>query len=106
MRIGALNKRISFESETRISDGMGGYTTSFAIVASSIPAAIWPVSAKEIVKMNMVSMVIDYRIRVRYRKVLKPSWRVKFAGRYFSIVSIVDVDMKHKHLDILCKEAA
>ena len=106
MRIGALNKRISFESETRISDGMGSYDVTWKDVASNIACAIWPVSAKEIVKMNMVSMVIDYRIRVRYRKVLKPSWRVKFAGRYFSIVSIVDVDMKHKYLDILCKEAA
>jgi SPP1 family predicted phage head-tail adaptor len=51
-------------------------------------------------------MTITHRIRIRYRANIKSSWRIKFANRYFNIVSIIDQNMQHKWLDILVKEAA
>lgn len=105
--IGSLNKRIDIQAQTKVSDGMGGFTTTWTAVASSIPAAIWPVSASETVKAAQMSPTITHRIRIRYRAVLKASWRIKFGDRYFAIVGPpVDQNMAHQFLDIMCKEAA
>jgi len=106
MRIGSLDKFINFEAETRVSDGMGGYVTSFSTVATNVAAAIWPVSAKESVK-NMENIgIITHQIRIRFRRVLRSSWRISWAGRYFAIVAPpIDPEMNHRYLDILCKEA-
>jgi len=105
MKIGDLNKRITLQAPTKVSDGMGGFSTVFSAVASSIAAAIWPVSASDTIQANATVMVVTHRIRIRYRSVLKTSWRVSWGGRYFTIVSIIDPSMDHKFLDLLVKEA-
>ena len=104
--IGDLNKRIDLIATTKVGDGMGGITETDITVASSIPAAIWPTSAKDITAMNTTTMVISHRVRIRYRSVLRSSWRLKFGGRYFAIVSIIDPNEEHKFLDLMCKESA
>ena len=104
--IGDLNKRIDLIATTKVGDGMGGITETDITVASSIPAAIWPTSAKDITAMNSTTMIISHRVRIRYRSVLRSSWRLKFGGRYFAIVSIIDPNEEHKFLDLMCKESA
>ena len=104
--IGDLNKRIDLIATTKVGDGMGGITETDITVASSIPAAIWPTSAKDITAMNSTTMIISHRVRIRYRSVLRSSWRLKFGNRYFAIVSIIDPNEEHKMLDLMCKEAA
>jgi SPP1 family predicted phage head-tail adaptor len=105
MRIGDLNKRISIQYQTKVPDGLGGFTTIWT-EAAAIFGAIWPVSANEQIQAAQVTMTITHRVRIRYRSVLRPSWRIKFGTRYFNIVSIIDPNMAHKYLDLLCKEAA
>lgn len=100
MRIGDLNKIIQIQAPTKVGD-----VTTFVTVAT-VNCAIWPVSASEQVQ-NMASvLVISHRIRIRYRSVLKATWRIVYAGRNFNIVSIVDINMAHTWMDILVKEAA
>jgi SPP1 family predicted phage head-tail adaptor len=105
MKIGDLNKRITLMYQTKVPDGAGGFTTTWT-TAAEIYAAIWPVSAKETIEAAQATMTITHRIRIRYRANIKSSWRIKFANRYFNIVSIIDQNMQHKWLDILVKEAA
>ncbi|MHB8110500.1 MAG: phage head closure protein [Syntrophorhabdaceae bacterium] len=105
MRIGELNKRVSLQYSTRVADGAGGFTVTWA-TAAEIYAAVWPVSAKETIEAGQATMTITHRIRIRYRANLKSSWRIKLGSRYFNIVSIIDQNEAHKFLDILCKEAA
>jgi len=106
MSIGDLNKRIILQAPTKVSDGMGGTVNTFSTVASSIAAAIWPVSASDQIQAQATVLVVTHRIRIRYRSVLKTSWRVSWGGRYFTIVSIIDPNTDHKFLDLMCKEAA
>ena len=100
-----LNKRIELQAVTKVSDGMGGYTSTF-ITLATVWAAIWPTSANEITAANATSMVVSHRIRIRYRSVLKASYRIKFETRYFSIVGITSPNEAREWLDIMCKEAA
>jgi SPP1 family predicted phage head-tail adaptor len=105
MKISEMDKRITLEYSTRVSDPMGGFTTTWN-VAAQVYGAVWPTSANEIKAANSTTMVISHRIRIRYRAGIKASWRIKMGSRYFNIVSIIDSNESHKFLDILCKEAA
>lgn len=103
---GDLNKRITIQAPTKVSDGMGGFSTVFSTVASSVAAAIWPVSASDQIQAQATVLVVSHRIRIRYRSVLKTSWRIKFGNRYFTIVSITCPNEAREFIDIMCKEAA
>lgn len=100
-----LNKTITLQYKTKVSDGMGGFTVTWAD-AATIWAGIWPISANEQIQAQASTMTITHRIRIRYRNTIKAGWRIKFADRYFNIVSIVDTNMAHRWLDVMCKEAA
>jgi len=106
MPIGDLNKRIDIQAQTRVADGMGGFTVVYTTLASSVAAAIWPTSANETVQANALVMVISHRVRIRYRSVMKASYRLKYGNRYFNIVSIINQNEANKYLDLMCKEAA
>jgi SPP1 family predicted phage head-tail adaptor len=100
-----LNKRITIQYQTKVSDGMGGFVTSW-VDQSQIWAAIWPLSANETVQANATVMVITGRIRIRYRTVFKSSWRIKYGNRFFNIVSVLNVNEANEYLDLMVKEAA
>ena len=104
MEAGTLNKRIEIQAPTRTSDGMGSFTETWGEIAT-VWAAIWPLSATETIQSMQTDMVISHRIRIRYRSVLRPSWRLRFGLRYFNIVSIINPNMKNEYLDILAKES-
>ena len=99
-----LNKYITLQQSTRVSDGMGGFTLTYADVAS-LWAAIWPISANETVAANATTMVVSHRIRIRYRSAFSPDYRIKYGTRYFAIVSIINPNERNEWLDLMCKEA-
>jgi SPP1 family predicted phage head-tail adaptor len=105
LNIGALSKRIDIQAPTKVSDLMGGFVVSWSTLATSIPAALWPVSASEQVKAMGMDVTISHRIKMRYRANMRPSFRIRYGNRYFNIVSIINVGEQNKELDVLCKEA-
>jgi len=105
LRIGELTKRVTLQYQTKVSDGMGNFTVTWA-TAAEVYAAIWPISAKETVQAMGQAMTITHRIRMRYRANIRSSWRIKHGNRYYNIVSIINPNMERKWLDILVKEAA
>ena len=104
MQVGELNKRVILQYATKVSDGMGGFTFSW-VDAATVWCAIWPTSAREQVQSMKETMTISHRIRIRYRSVLRPDWRIKFGSRYFNIVSIINTSERCEWLDIMCKES-
>jgi SPP1 family predicted phage head-tail adaptor len=104
VRSGELNRRINLQAPSRVPDGLGGFTVSWTTIAASVPAAIWPVSAKETIGGGRESTGITHRIRTRYREGLKTSWRISFRGKYFNIISIINPGTAYEDLDILAKE--
>lgn len=102
-QIGALDKRITLQCQTKTPDGMGGFTVAWVAVCTAW-AGVWPVSATEQLRASAPTMVATHRVRIWYRSVLSASWRVLYNGRYFSIVSKVDPSESHEYIDLLCKE--
>ena len=88
---------------SKIPDGMGGDDTTWADHAT-VWAAIWPVSASELVQTMQNDMIITHRIRIVYRSIFRPSWRIKFGNRYFNIISIINAGERNEMLDLMAKE--
>jgi SPP1 family predicted phage head-tail adaptor len=105
LKIGDLKKRITLQYQTKVPDGMGGFTTGWVDVAS-VFAAIWPISASEQVANMQVSMTITHRIRIRYRADIKASWKIKYGTKYFNIVGIINPNTENEMLDLMVKEVA
>lgn len=103
-RISDLDKLITLQYQTRVSDSMGGFTTTWVDAVSDIYAAIWSVSAKERMQSGQTTMIATHRIKTRYRRVLKPDWRIKYGTRYFNIVEIVNIKEANRMFELLCKE--
>jgi SPP1 family predicted phage head-tail adaptor len=104
MRAGDLNKIIMIQCPMKTPDGMGGWVTTF-VAAATVFAQISPVTAREQVWGMQTVMTISHKITIRYRSVLKASWRIKYGNSFYNIVSIINVDMANDYLEIMCKEA-
>lgn len=105
MKVGDLDKRITWQQQSKVADGLGNFTVTWVDVCT-VWCAIWPTSAKEITAANSTSMVVSHRIRQRHRKVFKSSWRGKFGTRFFSIVGVTTPNESNEWQDVLCKEVA
>jgi len=105
LRSGDLNKRVDIQAQTKVSDGMGGFTTGWTTLRT-IDAAIWDATSNERNQASATTLIISHRIRIRYLSVFKSSWRIKFGNRYFAIVSIVNPGEKNEYYDLYCKEAS
>lgn len=105
MRIGDLKKRIVLQSVTETPDAMGGMSQVWADVAE-VWGAIWPTSAREIMASQSNVLSVSHRIRIRYRSDITSAWRIYYtaAGTYYNIVSIIDPNMRHWVLDLMCLE--
>lgn len=101
---GILNRRIDLQAPSRTPDGMGGHTLTWTTIIASLPAAIWPTSAKETIAGGREATGITHRIRIRYRDNVRPSWRVLHKGKYFNIISIINPGTEYKALDLMAKE--
>jgi SPP1 family predicted phage head-tail adaptor len=102
--IGDLRHRVTLQYPTRSPDGMGGFSVTW-VDAATVYAAIWGQGASEGIEAAQTGVTIVYRIRIRYRSSMEASWRISWSNRLFNIVSILDHDMRHKWLDLICKEA-
>ncbi|PKN20889.1 MAG: head-tail adaptor protein [Deltaproteobacteria bacterium HGW-Deltaproteobacteria-6] len=106
LRSGDLNKLIDIQAQTKASDSMGGFTTTWTTLAANVAAAIWDATSNERNQANATTLIITHRVRIRYRSIFRSAWRLKFGNRYFSIVSVVNPGEKNEYLDLFCKEAA
>ena len=103
MQIGKLNKRITWQYQAGVPDGMGG-TTEVWTDSTTTWAALWPMSAKEIVQAGKVTLDATHRIVIRFLSGIEADWRGKYGNRYFNIISIINKEEANEFLTLLCKE--
>ena len=103
MSAGDLRERITLQCPSRVSDGMGGFTTTWNDHAT-IWAEAWTVSSSEVVADMKGEMIRIQKFKIRYRNPLLPSWRIEFGERYFNIVAI-DPDKKRTFIFITVRES-
>lgn len=95
--IGDLRHRVQIESPTRTSDGGGGSTTFWSVVAE-VWAAIWPRSSDEALELDRVAGKATHDIWIRYRSDMKPEMRITFGTRVFDVRGVIDVEDRGRWL--------
>jgi SPP1 family predicted phage head-tail adaptor len=109
MQSGDLRHRITVEMQTRASDGGGSPVTSWVAVpgCTNLAASKWPVKGAEAFEGGRTVAIADYRMRIRYRRLFKSSWRILdlFTKTYMSIVTKpIDLNDDHQWLEFYVKE--
>ena len=95
--IGDLRHRVQIESAARTSDGGGGATIIWTLVAD-VWAAIWPRASDEMLDLDRVAGKATHDIWIRYRGDVKPEMRIRFGGRVFDIRGCIDSEDRGRWL--------
>jgi SPP1 family predicted phage head-tail adaptor len=101
--IGEMRERIILQYPSKVSDSMGGFTVTWTDYAT-VFAKAWSTESAEAQAAKQTSLIRVQKFKIRYRSVLKSSWRIKWGVRYFNITAI-DPDAKKEFLFLTCKEA-
>jgi len=97
--IADYNKRIVLQKPRVARTAQGGYTTTWSTV-DTVWARILPVSAKESRETDKETMTISHTVSIRYRRDIRPTWRLNFKLRYFALVGITNPEECDEWLDI------
>jgi SPP1 family predicted phage head-tail adaptor len=100
-------KRIDIYQGTEASDGFGGNTVSYELIASSWAKLVNP-SSSRFTDLGLSDLSDSLLFKVRFRGELNYNGRnlyLNYNGDTYVIQSITDLDMVHRELDILCTKA-
>lgn len=103
MRAGKLNRRVVIESCATTQDAYGQRLTTWSTLANAW-AYIKPLAGYELVAAQAVHAETTHQVDIRYQAGITTAHRVNFSGRLFNIVAVLDIDMGHRALRLLCSE--
>lgn len=100
---GRLKHKITIQQLTETRDSYGGLVNTWATFAT-MRAAITPLSGGEFyqAKQEFSSSILKFKIR--YKAGIQTKMRILYDSRYFDIESIIDINMEHKVIDLMCTE--
>lgn len=101
--IGSLRRRVTLQTETRVSDEAGGYTSGWSDVAT-VWAEITPLSGQERYAARRIEARATHRARLRYREGVTSSMRLAHDGRIFNIRAVLDRSEAGRWLELLAEE--
>lgn len=102
MRAGQLRTRVEIQQPVRIGSGTGGRTEWVTFAPAW--AAVKPIRSTDRTDDGHFQTVRLARVTIRYREGVKSKMRVVIGSRVLEIVSVIDVDERHRQLDLLCEE--
>jgi len=103
MRAGDLRRQITLQSRSTTRDTFGEPALTWTNVAT-VWAAITPLSGRELELAQAMNSEISHQVQIRYRSDVTSAMRVVYQGRYFNILSVMDVEMRHRELQLMCSE--
>lgn len=71
---------------------------------ATIWSSIEPVRGREYFQAASVNAENTIRFRIRYRQGIRPSMRLIYSGRIFDIKSVIDVNERHREIELMCQE--
>ena len=101
--IGDLRQRLMLERVSRVNDGGGGASESWAVVAT-LWAALMPLAGNEDLDADALSGSLTHEIWLRYRAGVVPDMRLRMGARIFDVRSVIDVEERGRWLRLLCEE--
>lgn len=96
-----LRHQITIQSRSTSQDATGGQVDTWSTVAT-VWAAIEPLQGREFFAAQQVQAETSVRIRMRYLAGVLPSMRVVFDSTIYDIKDVIDPEMKHRELHLMC----
>lgn len=103
MNTGKLRHRATIQQLVSTDDGAGGSIETWQNVAT-VWAAIEPLRGNERYTAQQVQSTLTHKVTIRYREGIKPQMRLTYKGRIFDIESVIDIEERHRWLELLCSE--
>jgi len=107
MRAGLLKHRIDLQSNSETVDALGGVVSGWSNYATSVPATVTPLRGVERDGSGQIETQTTYKITIRCLASVEnvsPKYRVQYDGRTFDIKSVVDVQERHRMIELMCVE--
>jgi SPP1 family predicted phage head-tail adaptor len=102
MNPGALRSRIIIEEKSIANNGFGGHSETWSALAT-VWAKVEHLSGRELQMAQQVAPEITYEMTIRYRSDINTNYRIYYAGQYFNIRDIKDLDNMHWWLFLKCE---
>jgi len=103
MNAGKLRHRVTIQQLVATDDGYGGITETWQDVAT-VWAAVEPLRGTERYRAQQVQAELSHKVTIRYRPGIKPDMRLKYGDRILEIEAVIDVEERHRWLELLCSE--
>lgn len=103
MRAGTLRHRVQIEHKAETRDAYGGVESAWTVYASSVPAAILPISGREFFAAEANQSEVSAKIVMRDLAGLLPSMRIVHAGSQYNIRAILPDPTLARHVVCMCE---
>jgi len=103
MNPGLLRHTVTIQQRAAGTDASGaanGDWTDFA----TVHAAMWPLRGKELYAAQEYASSVEVRFRIRYLAGVLPNMHVVWGGRVFEVLYVIDPELRHITLDLMCRE--
>ena len=103
MRSGRLRHRVTIQQPVVAVNGYGERITTWSTVAT-VWGAVEPLRGREFFDAEQVQAEVSHRVVLRYRSGLATTMRLLHLTRVLHIQAIIDVDERHRELQLMCRE--
>ena len=103
IRTGDLNRRITLQARNTALDTWGQQTTTWTDLLTCW-ASIAPLSGRELELAKAINAAISHEITILYRPGVTASHRAVYQGRVLNIEAVLDPNMAHEVLQLMCSE--
>jgi head-tail adaptor len=108
MNIGALRHRVTLAGEPMVNtpDGHGGYTAVPTVLATNVPAAIEPATARDVERRvgNTVAASVSHLVTIRYLPGVSNGTQVVFGTRRLYVRGVQNPEERNISLVLACEE--
>lgn len=105
MRAGKLRHILEVQRPAENRGEAGSAKPEYTTFAT-VHAAIEPLRGEEAVEARKVDARVTHRVRLRYLPGFTAKHRLVAGGRVFCPVSVLDVDERHREMEVLAREQA
>ena len=105
-RASDLRQTIDFLQLVMVSDGAGGKSRQWLTLSPPVrvPAMVRPRSSRERFMAGQTASAETVLIVIRYHAGIAGSMRIRYNGRTFNILGVIDVEERHEWMEIDAEE--
>lgn len=100
---GRLRHRVDIEQRSSVQDSGGQPLLQWTSFERRVPAQIRPLKGNEIFTAQQYAASINSAIEMDYRPGLREDMRIVFEGVNYNIKVILDDEMRHVNLTLMCE---